>query len=379
MDNPTVAPAAALAVARGNLQTRSLRLPRIPRLALILAYAAVFAVASDVYLFRHGAGLRNPYARPERAAVLQAFAEQGGDADILFVGDSRAGHAFMPEIAVAEAKRAGVTLSAFNLSGYSSTVFSDAGVIDYVLSRGARPRLVVWGLGKRQASLMDLPSFQRNEATPALALDLTREAPAWRNICTLGYCATSGARRLLQEPFEYLTEYRRELAAARRNHGIGWAVAVDQWGRHFNDQKMAGAPETPQQWQEAIDKLRQEKNAITPFSDDPSITAALRFLDRRVRDGGGELVLTNMPMLQARTAVERQYGYEAYLAWLRGSADELGAQLIDLNAPSPLLSDRDFKDTDHIGPEAAERVTRELTRTVILPALAAQTRGGEAR
>lgn len=335
-----------------------------------MLWAAVIALVLELPVWRSGSRLQNPYARPERAAVLRAWNELGGrECDVLFIGDSRAGAAFTPSALEAEARRAGVPLRAFNLAGPSSTILSEAGVLDYVLERGARPRVVVWGVGKRQASLLDLGMFQRNEATFGLVTDLSRKAPGWRNVCTWGFYATGGARRLLQTPLEYLPQYRKELVAARRNRGIGWADATDEWGKRHNAKRMGTAPRTPAHWQTAVVRLQGNNNAIVPFADEPLVDRALAYALQRVQASGARVVLVNMPLVGPRTQFERAHDYETYLAWLRRSAAQHDVQFLDLNEPALRPPDALFDDTDHLGPDAAQQITRRLTRDIILPGL----------
>lgn len=353
--------ASAVAVARRR---------NLPRLVQLLLWTAAFAIAAALVLEQAGASLQNPYARPERAAILRAWDELGGrESDVLFIGDSRSGNAFLPAAVEDELKRAGLHAKSFNLSGPASTVPSDAGVLDYVISRGARPRIVLWGLGKRQASLLDFGSFQRNEATSGLATDLVTRAPSWSNVCTLGFLATSGIRHAFQAPFALLPQYRDQLVAARRNRGIGWAEATDEWGREYNANKMPNAPTTPAEWQRDIAQLKIQKNAVAAFEESATVTEAVRYAGQRVREAGGELVLVNVPMLPARTVLEKQHGYDAYLQWLQRVAARNGLRVLDLNRPPLLPRATDFADTDHLSASGAAALSRQLARTVILPRL----------
>ena len=343
------------------------RRPHLPRLAQVLLWTGLFAVVSVVVLSQAGRTLQNPYAHPERAAVLRAWDELGGrDSDIVFIGDSRSGNDFLPAAVEAQLRRAGLRAQAFNLSGPSSTILSDAGVLDYVIGRGAHPRVVVWGLGKRQASLMDLGSFQRNEATIGLATALLAHAPCWSNVCTLGFVATSGIRHAMQAPFALLPQYRDQLVAARRNRGIGWAEPTDDWGRAYNANKMPNAPTTPAAWQREIAQLSTQKNAVAGFEEAASVTEAVRYAAGRVRAAGGELVLVNMPLLPARTTVERQHGYDQYRQWLQRVAARNGLRVIDLNRPPWQPPASDFADTDHLGAPGAEALSRRLARNFLL-------------
>lgn len=352
------------------------RRPHLPRLVEVLLWTVLFATVALLLLASAGRSLQNPYARPERAAVLRAWDELGGrDSAVVFIGDSRSGNDFLPAAVEDELKRAGLQAKAFNLSGPSSTVPSDAGVLDYVISRGARPRLVLWGLGKRQATLMDFGSFQRNEATCGLAADLATRAPSWPNACTLGFLATSGIRHMMQAPFALLPQYRDQLVAARRNRGIGWAEATDDWGREYNENKMPNAPTTPAAWQREIAQLSTQKNAVGGFEASPTVAEAVRYAANRVRAAGGELVLVNVPLLPARTDVERQHGYGAYLEWLQRVAAQNRLRLIDLNHPPLLPPATDFADTDHLGASGAEMFSRRITRDVIVPSLEAKQEG----
>lgn len=335
-----------------------------------MAWAAAFVIVLEIPVALRGGRMQNPYARPERAAVLRAWNELGGrGCDVLFIGDSRAGAAFTPSVMEDEARRAGVNLRAFNLSGPSSTVLSDAGILDYVIGQGARPRLVIWGLGKRQASLLDLGLFQRNEATLGLIKDLSVRTPDWYNVCTWGFYATGGIRQIMQVPCQYLPQYREQLTSARRNRGIGWAEETDEWGREYNATKMPNAPATPEQWQEAISHLSKEKNAVAPFTKEPLVREAIQFAVERVRSGGGQVVFVNMPLLSGRTAVERQHGYDDYLLWLSRVARAQEVRLIDLNTDRGRPADAEFKDTDHLGPQGAAKLTRRVTRGIIIPQL----------
>lgn len=341
-----------------------------------MLWTACFAAAGVILLGLTGAGLQNPYGRPERAAVLRAWDELGGrNSDVVFVGDSRSGNDFLPAAVEDELRRAGLQAKAFNLSGPSSTVLSDAGVLDYVTRRGARPRLVFWGLGKRQASLMDLGSFQRNEVTPGLAADLMVRDLRWSSVCTLGFLATSGIRHAIETPFALLPQYRDQLTAARHNRGIGWADGNDDWGREYNENKMPNAPTTPLAWQREIALLSTQKNAVAGFVESPTVTEAVRFAAERVRAAGGELVLVNVPMLPARTVVERQHGYTAYLDWLQRVAAQNRLRLIDLNRPPLQPPATDFADTDHLGAAGADAFSRRLARSLILPSLQARQAG----
>ncbi|MHB8994488.1 MAG: hypothetical protein ACYC63_04480 [Armatimonadota bacterium] len=356
---------------------RAVATQRLPRLALVMIWAAAFVLVLEFPVALIGSRIQNPYARPERAAVLRAWKELGGrGCDVLFIGDSRAGAAFTPSVMEAEAKRAGVTLRAFNLSGPSSTVLSDAGILDYVIDEGARPSLVIWGLGKRQASLLDLGLFQRNEATFGLVSDLSLRAPDWYNVCTWGFYATGGIRQIMQVPCQLLPQYRNELAAARRNRGIGWADESSNWGREYNKTKMPNSPQTNKQWQEAVAHLSKEKNAVAPFTREPLVAEAMQFAVERVRSVGGQVVFVNMPLLSGRTAVEREHGYDDYLTWLSRRAKAQEVRLVDLNTEKGRPADSAFKDTDHLGPQGAEKLTRRVTRGIILPHLRA---GGSAR
>jgi hypothetical protein len=360
-----------VALEKEEQAARAVATQRLPRLALVMMWAAAFVLVLEFPVALRGGRMQNPYARPERAAVLRAWNELGGrGCDVLFIGDSRAGADFTPSIMEAEAKRAGLSLRAFNLSGPSSTVLSDAGVLDYVISEGARPRIVIWGLGKRQASLLDLGLFQRNEATFGLVSDLSLRAPDWYNVCTWGFYATGGIRQIMQVPCQFLPQYRKELTAARRNRGIGWADETDAWGRQYNETKMPNSPQTPAQWQEAVANLSKEKNAVAPFKAEPLVFEAMQFAVERVRSVGGQVVFVNMPLLSGRTAVEREHGYDDYLVWLSRVAKAQEVRLVDLNTEMGRPADSAFKDTDHLGPEGAEKLTRRVTRGIILPQLA---------
>lgn len=348
----------------------------VPRLAVVSIWAALIALLLEVPVWLSGSRLQNPYARPERAAVLRAWNEMHGtECEVLFIGDSRTGAAFTPAAMEDEARGADITLRAFNLAGPSSTILSEAGVLDYVLDRGARPRVVIWGVGKRQASLVDLGMFQRNEATLGLVSDLSWREPGWRNVCTWGFYATGAVRRLLQMPLEFLPQYRHELAAARHNRGIGWAEETTEWGRRHNDRRMGSAPRTPAHWEAAVARVRKDKNAVTPFVEHPLVNSALAYAVRRVRQAGGQVVLVNVPLVSGRTELERGHGYDEYTAWLQRSAREHRLRLVDLNEPGMRPPDEQFDDTDHLGPDAAGQVTRRLTREIILPQLKASGGG----
>jgi hypothetical protein len=140
--------------------------------------------------------LNNPYTRPERTAVLQAWQEaQVRTGQNLFVGDSRTGMGFVPAIVDAECGDVLAKTPCFNLAGPGSTIPSDAGVLDALISHGARPRLVIWGVDKRQSTPMDLGGFQRNEATPVAVFGLLSHGLTWSDVCTLGFSSPAVAGR----------------------------------------------------------------------------------------------------------------------------------------------------------------------------------------
>ena len=345
---------------------------RLARLLTVLCWTALLAGLSDVAVSRSGLALQNPYTRPERTGVLEAWNEAGLQrTNVIFVGDSRTGNGFIPEVVDDEARHADTDVRSFNLAGPGSTMPSDASIVDYALNRGARPQLIVWGVGKRQASLRDIGGFQRDEATCGVALDFFRQEPNWRNFCTLGFYATSGVRTLLQRPMTRLPQYQKELESGRRVRGMGWARGADAWSQAHNRKLMPEAPSTPKQWADTIDHMQKDDNVTTPFRGETILLNSMRFGLRRAQQNGCHIIIVNTPLLRARTAAEKAYGYDAYLSWIRNICLEEKVQFVDLNQPSLLPPDSDFADTHHLSARGAERLSRRFTRKFIVPALKA--------
>ena len=337
---------------------------------VVLLWAALLAIAGLIFVQQSGIALHNPYSQPERTAALQAWDELGPKrSNCLFLGDSRTALGFIPAIVDQEASRYGSHVSSFNLCAPLSTILSDAGVLDYVFRRGGRPEVVIWGMGQREADLQDLPRFQRNEATFGFAWELLREVPSWRNLCTLGFSVASAPRTLLQVPMNQLPQYKRELATERRLRGWNWADSVDDWSRRRNETFVANAPSNAAQWAEAV--ANQQKQRLSPFSEDATVTAALRSSIARARQLGTHVIITNMPTIRACMAGQKAHGYDLYMRWIQRICREEDASFVDLYEPPLFPPDADFVDTYHLSARGAERLSRHFTREFIVPALKA--------
>lgn len=337
----------------------------------VLFWTAWLAAIALIFVQQNGTALYNPYSQPERTASLQAWDELGPKhSNVLFLGDSRTSLGFIPAVVDQEAGRCGSTVTSFNLCAPLSTILSDAGVLDYVLRRGARPEVVVWGMGQREADLQDLPRFQRNEATFGFAWRLFRQVPSWGNLCTLGFSVAGTPRSLLQFPVSQLPQYQRELATMRRIRGWNWADDIDDWSRQYNKTFVANAPSDAAQWAKAIAKQHGQGPKGT-FSEDATVTAALKYSLDRARQLGTRIIIVNMPTVRACVDVEKAHGYDLYVRWIKRICREEGASFVDLYEPPLFPPDTDFVDTYHLSAQGAKRLSRRFTREFIVPVLKA--------
>ena len=361
-----------------TLQEPTMKRFFLTRLFTIPCWVVVFTIASNIVLYRSGMALQNPYLKVDRAVLLDTWNEKDPRrSDVIFVGDSRTGNGFVPGVVDNEAHSVGTDVSSYNLAGPASTIPSDAGTIDYIVGRRAKPRLVVWGVGRRQTALFNFDDFQRNEATLGVALDLFKQTPDWQNVCTLGFCITRPFRILLQAPMRLLPQYRQKMETARRVKGTAWAYEIDAWSRAHNHELMSIAALSPAQRAEEFSKLSKHPEFITPFRSEPTIMEALRFGNRRARQNGIRVIVVNMPMHSARTAQEKAYGYDAYLRWIREVCREQELCFVDLNQPPWLPPDSEFVDSHHLSAQGAARLSRSFTREFIVPILKASPQGAQ--
>lgn len=334
----------------------------------MLLWAVILLGLLDWLVYGKGMSLLQPLNRPERTAVLQAWQEFGPErTGVVFVGDSRTGTAFIPDVVDEELRAAGHSLASYNLAGTGSTLPSDAGVVDHLFRVGARPKLIVLGVGERQTGLTDMAGFQRNESNPRLACHLFRAEPSWQNVCTMGSALLRGPRVMLQLPLQLLPHYRNRLANTKRSKGIGYIYSPG-----------APAGETAPLVDEAAEGDDREQVVArlrdilgTPFERDRTIEAAIADIAASARGHDCRLVVLNTPATRLRTAIEEEYGYSEYLAWLRNFAAEWSARFVDLNSPPWLPPDSDFGDTHHLSAAGAERFSRLVTQRILIPELEA--------
>ncbi len=152
---------------------------------------------------------------------------------------------------------------------------------------------------------------------------------------------------------------------------MGWAQEVDEWSRAHNHSLMPNAPSTPTEWAQSIWDIPNDRYVKTPFCDEPTVRDALQFGLHRARQSGIPTMIVNVPLTRARTAVEKDYGYDRYVSWLRNICRKEKVTFIDLNQPPLLPPDADFADTHHLSARGAERLSRRFTREFIVPALKA--------
>ncbi len=340
-----------------------------PRLITTLAWTGVLTSGLTLFVLRAGLSLQMPFGQPERTARIQAWREDSSSAAALLVGDSLVGTDVTAGVLEDELRRTGRSERAFSLWSPGSNLLCDAAVAEYVYARRAEPRVVLLGLGKREIAFpgQGMGVFVRY-ADPSLAWWLLRHDPSWSNTGVLCASCVKGPSVLLQWPLTLLPQYRAQLADARFKTGSEWVFTPEGGEQHSNSFKTKALPGTPE-WREMVEALHSDFNAATPFQPDRTITAALRRLAEVTAGHDCHLIVANMPLCRGRTAIERQYGYDAYLNWLKTSCATSGAQFADLNVERYLPPEAGFFDTEHMKPEAAEHFTRQVTREIILPAL----------